>query len=402
MALANRKAAAAPAADSVFFAAIADETTRETVRAVARQLGWNTPVIREGGISAAAAFVRSTGAPAVLVVDIGGSEDPVVDVTALLHLCGGEVPTVAIGLVNDVKLYRRLRDAGVADYLVKPVPGEVLSAAIQDSSRVRPREPVMPKIARSIALVGARGGVGVTTLAVSVGWTMAQQQQQKVILLDLDLHFGSAALSLDIDPGRGLRELLSHPDRIDSLLIESAVTSVGDRFRLLGAEEPLEDALTHGPDGLTAVIHHLKAAADIVLVDTPRHLGPLTRHTLSMADAIVVVTDLTLPAMRDTQRLYAMLKGMHEEPKTIVVANRVGGVGGEVGIADFERGIGTKVAHSVPFDRAAAIAAAESAKPFAEVARNAKTLTALRTLSQALAGGEAPQAPSLFKRVLGR
>jgi pilus assembly protein CpaE len=400
MALAQRKTEAAPGADQNFLAAIVDETTRETVRGVARQLGWANPVMREGGVSAAAAFVKTAGAPAVLVVDIADSNDPLGEIVALLKLCGGETPVVAIGLLNDVKLYRNLREAGVADYLVKPVPSEVLSAAIKDSASPKPREPNKVRSTAMTAFIGARGGVGATTIALSAGWSIAQQR--KVILLDLDLHFGSAALSLDVEPGRGLRELLANPDRIDSLLIDAAVTSAGDRFKILGAEEPLEDMLMVGAEGLMSVIHHLKAASDVVLVDVPRSLGPLTRQTLALADSIAVVTDLSLPAMRDTQRLLALIKGMPSEPTTMVIANHVGGVGGEVGLKDFERGVGVKIAHVIPHDRAASIAAAESAKPLIEVARNAKTVAALRAMAMALAGADEAAPASLLKRVLGR
>jgi pilus assembly protein CpaE len=401
MAAPKLKSPPASAAEATFLGAVVDETTRETVKGVARQLGWQNPVMREGGVSAAVAYVRASGPPAVLVVDISDSEDPVPGVAALAAMCGSESPIVAIGLTNDVKLYRRLRDAGAADYLVKPVPGEVLAAAVHEAAQPRVKETAQPKLARVIAMMGSRGGVGTTSLAISAGWTMAQQHL-KVTLLDLDLHFGSAALSLDLEPGRGLRELLTHPERIDSLLIDAAVTSAGDRLRLLGAEEPLEDPLHLGPEGLVAVIHQLKAAADIVIIDLPRTLGPLSRQALLMADVIGIVTDLSLPAMRDTQRLVTLIKGIHTESKAVIIANRVGGVGGEVAIADFERGVGVKIAHVVPFDRAAAIASAETAKPLVDVARNARTANALRSVAMSLGGTEPAQPPSLFKRVLGR
>jgi pilus assembly protein CpaE len=266
-----------------------------------------------------------------------------------------------------------------------------------------PRDASPLKHARIIAFIGSRGGVGTTSLAVSAGWTIAQQQQ-RVTLLDLDLQLGSAALSLDLEPGRGLRELLAHPERIDSLLIDAAVTSAGDRFRLLSAEEPLEDLFQFGPEGLTAVVHHLQVAADYVIIDVPRSLNLLGRQALAMADVICVVTDLSLPAMRDTQRLLALIRGIHGEGKSIVIANRAGGVGGEVRLPDFERAIGMKIAHTVPNDRVVAEAAAETAKPFSEVARNPKTAGALRTMALGVSGTKGAAAPqgSLFKRVLGR
>jgi pilus assembly protein CpaE len=395
---AKAKAAAAP----TLVAAVIDEPTREIVRSVATHLGWTAPVVREGGVSAAAAYVKATGAPDFLVVDVSDSEDAAADLAALLNLCGQPTPVVAIGLVNDVRLYRRLRDIGVSDYLVKPVSVDILGAAMEGARQTQaPQERTESKSTQMIAVIGARGGVGATTLAVSTAWAIAQQQV-KVALLDLDLHFGSAALSLDLEPSRGLRELLSHPDRIDSLLIDAASSKAGERLKLLSAEEPLEDSIDLGPDGLVAIVEQLKSAAGAVVADVPRSLGPLTRQAMACADVIAVVTDLSLAGMRDTQRLMAMIANAHAGAKTMIVANRVGGVAGEVAVSDFERGVGAKVAHLIPYDRPAAIAAAEGAKPLIDVARNPKTVAALRSLALSFSGGEAPAPTSLLKRVLGR
>lgn len=385
-------------------AAIIDEVTRETVRAVATEHGWTAPVVREGGISAAAAYVKATGAPDFLVVDVSDSEDPIEDLAALIALCGQPTPVVAIGLLNDIRLYRRMRDIGVSDYLVKPVSVDLLTGALQVANEPPPPpERTETKRTQLIGLIGARGGVGATSLAVSTAWAIAEQQV-KVALLDLDLHFGSAALSLDLEPSRGLRELLSHPDRIDSLLIDAAASQAGDRLRLLSAEEPLEDSLDLDPDGLLAIVDQLRATAGMVVADIPRSLGPLTRQAVVCADVIGVVTDLSLAGMRDTQRILAMITNAHGGAKTIVIANRVGGVAGEIAAGDFERGIGAKIAFSIPYDRAAAVAAAEGAKPLIEVARNPKTASALRSLAQSFSAGAeaAPQSSSLLKRVLGR
>src|ERR1700761_3994355 len=161
------KAASAPA----LVAAVIDEPTRETVRSVAEHLGWTAPIMREGGVSAAAAYVKATGAPDFLVGDVSDSEDPAADLTALMDLCGQPTPLVAIGLVNDVRLYRRLRDIGVLDYLVKPVPVDVLGSALEAARQPQGvQEKPETKSNQLIAFIGSRGGVGATSLAVSTAW----------------------------------------------------------------------------------------------------------------------------------------------------------------------------------------------------------------------------------------
>ena len=392
-----------PASNGQFLAVVNDAITRETVKTAALQMGWQNPKVREGGAEAALKLIQGTAIPGFLLVDISDSDDPLLAMSALAEFCGGETHVLAIGMLNDVGLYRRLIEMGVSDYLIKPVSSQTVMTAIQTATRDEPRAAARPTSARQVAMIGARGGVGTTTIALSVAWILSQQQQQ-VVLVDLDLHFGSLALSLDIEPGRGFREILGSPDRIDSLLIGAAMTNAGDRLRILGAEEPLEDKLNLGNDGLATLLTDLTTTVDCIVVDLPRSLGPMTRHILGVADAIGIVTDLSLPAMRDTQRLIGLIRGMREKARLFVIVNRMGGVAGEVSCADFERGIGAKIAYAVPFDAKAAAAAAERAKPLVEVARQPKTVSELHDLAVGLLGaGDKPAPPpTLLQRILGK
>lgn len=397
------RAGVTPASNGQFLAVVNDAITRETVKTAALQMGWQNPKVREGGAEAALKLIQGAAVPGFLLVDISDSDDPLLAMSALAEFCGGETHVLVIGMLNDVGLYRRLVDMGVSDYLIKPVSSQAVMTAIQTATRDEPRAAVRPTAARHVALIGARGGVGTTTIALSVAWILSQQQQQ-VVLVDLDLHFGSLALSLDIEPSRGFREILGSPDRIDSLLIGAAMTNAGDRLRLLGAEEPLEDTLNLGNDGLATLLTDLATSVDCIVVDLPRSLVPMTRHVLGVADAIGIVTDLSLPAMRDTQRLIGLIKGIRDNARLFVIVNRMGGVAGEVSRADFERGIGAKIAYAIPFDAKAAMAAAERAKPFVEVARQPKTVSELHGLAVGLVGAEdkSVSPPTLLQRIMGK
>jgi pilus assembly protein CpaE len=205
-----------------------------------------------------------------------------------------------------------------------------------------------------------------------------------------------------LEPGRGFREILANPDRIDSLLIRSSMSTVSDRLRVLASEEPLDDTIDVEAEGLDALVTDLNGSSDCVVVDLPRSLDGLSRHVLARADVVGIVTEQSLPAMRDTQRLLALFKAIRADGKTVVVANRVGGVSGEIGRVDFERGIGAKVDFSIPFDTKTAIAAAERAKAFVDVARDAKTASALRELANELSGIGRPAKASFLRRMLGK
>jgi len=393
-----------PAASGRFLAAVLDDVTRETVRATAVQLGWRNPEVHDGGVEALPALIAGAVTPAFLLADVSDCADPIAALDAVAAQCETATRVVAVGLANDVALYRKLIAMGVSDYLVKPVSSSVLAEAIMTATANHhevAEAPQQRRAARLVAMIGARGGVGVTSLALSAAWLLAQEK--RVVLLDLDLHFGSAALSLDLELGRGLHEILTNPDRIDSLLIGAAMTKAGERLQILGAEEPLEQDLDTGHEGMAGLLGEFSGTADVVLVDTPRSLNGLCRQVLAAADVIAIVTDLSLPAMRDTRRLLLLAKAQRSRVQTLVIANRIAGAPGEVGRADFERGIGDKIDVVVPFDAKAAAAAAERGRTIAEAARNPATLTALRSLAGAMIGGAPVVAKSsLVNRLLGR
>lgn len=390
-----------------FMAVVGDPITRETVRGVAGRFGWGEATVREGGAGEARELLAASPAPAVLVVDVSDCDDVVAAMDALADVCDPHTRVVALGRANDVELYRALMRMGVSDYLVKPVAAEALADALHRAAHPQAAEPAATRPARVVALIGVRGGVGATSLALSVAWDLAHEQQKKTVLLDLDMQFGAAALALDLEPGRGLREILTNPERIDALLIGSAMTRQSDRLHVLGAEEPLEDDIDIGPRGLSALLGALSETAELVVVDTPRRADRLTRETLARADAVAVVTDLSLPAMRDTQRVLSMLRSLRPQGGVTVVANRAGGVAGEVPQGEFEKAIAAKIDLLVPYDAKAATTSAERAKPMAAVAAAGPLQDALRGLTAALGGDAPPAQPepekgSWLQRILGR
>jgi pilus assembly protein CpaE len=404
--LLNGRAELSPA----FLAVVADAVTRDTVRDVAARFGWTQGPVRDGGVMTAREILQNGPAPGVLLVDVSGVDDVLAAMDALADVCEPHTRVIAIGQANDVALYRGLMRMGVSDYLVKPVSAEALSDALHRAERPQAAEPAKAKPARVIALIGARGGVGATSVALSLAWSLAHDQQQRTVLFDLDMQFGAAALSLDLEPGRGLREILSNPERIDSLLIGSAMIHQSERLRILGAEEPLEDEVEVAPAALQALLAGLSETTDVVVVDVPRRLDRAARDLLARADAVCVVTDLSLAAMRDTQRLLILLRGLRPQGGVTTLASRVGGVSGEVPAAEFERGIGAKLDLEIPADAKAAVAAAEQARPLIAAAKASPAAEALRKLAHRLSdatpaaspAATAEKAGSLLQRLLGR
>jgi pilus assembly protein CpaE len=383
-----------------FVACVADDVTREAVSRAVAQLGWSSAKVRAGGLETALKSIDITAPPTLVLVDLSEATDPVEGMHELAQLCGPSTHFLAIGSTNDVALYRQLIALGVADYLVKPVSSELLCEAFAAAIRSY-APPGEERQTRLFAFVGARGGVGTTTVAVSTAWLMANEFKLRTALIDLDLHFGNLALSLDLEPGRGLREALENPERTDSMLLASAMVTDGQRLPILATEESLEEQLSFDGAAVAPLLAALSQDYDCLVVDLPRSLDAMTRQVIALADATIVVTDLSLAALRDSVRLGDLAKVLEARTKPLLVANQVGADHrGEIGRAEFERGIGGALDHAVPFDVKAVVAAAHGGKALPEAASNSKAAVELRRLAARLAGRneEKPRSGGLLAR----
>jgi pilus assembly protein CpaE len=368
-------------------ALVNDDVTREAASRAAAQLGWGDAVVKSGGLAKAARVIEP--APQVLLLDLAGEEEPEAAVGEIARRCGPGTRIVAIGTVNDVTLFRRLAARGVADYLVKPVSSELLCDSFRRAMRNDGESNDPNRRARIHAFIGARGGVGASTLALGVAWILTHEHKMQTALVDLDLHFGTLALSLDLEPGRGLRQALEHPERTDGLLLASAMVKTDDQIPILAGEESLDEILQFQPEGAEALLGALAQDYDCLLVDLPRSLDGAARQVLASADGAVIVTDLSLAALRDAFRLSGLVKGLSGSVTPTVVANQVGALHrGEIGKAEFERGLGGPVDFLVPFDPKAARAMAVSGKTMPAAEGASKAVLEMRRIAARIAGRE--------------
>src|SRR5262249_19732140 len=149
------------------------------------------------------------------------------------------------------------------------------------------------KEAKIVVMIGVRGGVGASTIAVNTGWTLAHDLRLNCALLDLDLQFGTSSLALDLEPGRGLRDIISSPHRVDGLMIASSMVSESESFSVLGAEEAVDEAVPMDGGAVTALLKEMKGNFDFLIVDLPRHLLAAQKRLLTAAHEIVLITELS-------------------------------------------------------------------------------------------------------------
>ncbi|MBS0284963.1 MAG: pilus assembly protein CpaE, partial [Proteobacteria bacterium] len=237
----------------------------------------------------------------------------------------------------------------------------------------------------AVAVIGTRGGTGASTIATSLAWLMSEKQQRTTAMLDLDVHFGTGALALDLEPGRGLTDAIENPSRIDGLFIERAMIRASDKLSVLSAEAPISSPIVTDGSAFFQLQEEMRAAFECTVVDLPRNMLVAHPHLVSDMQCALIVTELTLAAARDTIRILSWIKANAPHLMVLVLANRVHpGQQLEITRKDFENSIERKVDFIVPFDQKLAAQAAKLGKPLAEAGKGAKTVAPIAQLASRL------------------
>lgn len=375
-----------------FAAFMCDETSLDVLRGVAGELGWVPEKCTRGGLRNAVQTLSVTASPSILLVDLSESGDPLNDINALAEVCEPGTVVLAVGQVNDVRLYRDLLSSGIHDYLLKPLHPATLRDTLVHAQTIftAPKHVEGPASRHiSAAVIGTRGGVGASTVATSLAWLFATDHAQPTALFDLDIHFGTGALTLDLEPGRGLTDAIENPSRIDGLFIERAMIRANDKLAILSAEAPINTPLITDGGAFLHLEEEFRHAFEITVIDMPRSMLINFPQVIADASVVVLVTELTLSGARDTIRILSWLKGNAGHAQVLMVANRIHPSGTEISRADFEASIERKLNFVIPYDFKAATHAAKLGQTFAEANRATKAGAGLRDLAQAvLATGE--------------
>jgi pilus assembly protein CpaE len=352
--------------------------------------------IRDGTIDTALAVAEWPRNLDLLVVELGQGADPVADAAALKTALPGGCIVIGLGRINDVGLYRDLMAVGFNDYLSLPLAEGVLLRAIERAIDMRDRGAgqvvLHPNAAankdakpRTLAVLGARGGVGATTLAVTVASMLGDRMKEEVLLIDLDLHYGSLMLALDLEAIDALREALDQPDRIDALFIQQVAQKKTEHLFAMGAEEAPAGGFQARPHAVNDLLRAFHRRFRWIVADVPRGDPVVQRQAIEASTDVLLVTDLSLPGVRDALRLQHMVNEVAPQARLhIATSGAIDPRRSAVKIADIERTLKRKVDIQIPSDHAASLAAVNLGKPLAQAAPGSGIVKALRPLIGAL------------------
>lgn len=375
------------------------ETAETAERAAAdRRMARASTTILSGGLAAAVEHYQNHPTPSLLIVE---SLDPGSVLLGLLddlaEVCDSGTKVVVVGDSNDIALYRELMRRGVSEYIVPPL--QVLGLINAVTSLYA--DPSAPFIGRSIAFVGAKGGVGASTIAHNFAYTLTERMQTNGVIADFDLPFGTAGLDFNQDPLHGVADALSQPERLDPVLLERMMARCTERLSLFAAPATLEDDYDIAPEAFEEVASKIRTAAPFVVMDLPHLWSGWMRRTLLAADEVVVVATPDLASLRNAKNMVDVIRQArpNDAPPRLVL-NQVGVPGRpEIPPKDFAAALGLDPSLIVAFDPKLFGQAANNGQMLAEVNAKAKAVEGLEQLAQIISRRDPPPAPK--KTLLG-
>ena len=341
--------------------------------------------VQMGGVGAAIEAYQSAPTPNVIMLETETrSQNVLIGLDRLASYCDAGTRVIVIGQVNDVTLYRELVRRGVSEYLISPVETLQAVRAICGLFAAPDAKPV----GRVVAVVGAKGGVGASTIAHNIAFTMARDLTLDAVVTDLDLAFGTAGLDFNQDPPQGLAEAVFSPDRIDTAFVDRLLAKCTDHLSLLAAPATLDRVYDFGADAFDAIFDSLRATVPCVVLDVPHQWTGWSKQTLIGADDILIVAAPDLANLRNTKNIYDLLKASrpNDHPPHYCL-NQVGvPKRPEIKATDFAKALEDEPAAIIPFEPQLFGSAANNGLLIAEISSNHRTAEIFRQLAQQLTG----------------
>ncbi|MDC7785764.1 AAA family ATPase [Rhodoplanes sp. TEM] len=341
--------------------------------------------VQMGGMAAAVEAYRNSPTPNVIVLETETRGEAILGaLDELAEVCDAATRVIVIGHHNDIGLYRELVRRGISEYLIAPVDPIDIVRAVSTLFHSPSAKPV----GRIVAVVGAKGGVGASTIAHNVAFSVARDLSLDAVITDLDLAFGTASLDYNQDPPQGIADAVFSPDRVDTAFIDRLLSKCTDHLSLLAAPATMDRVCDFSPESFDPVIDALRASVPCVVLDVPHVWSAWTKRVLVGADDILVVATPDLASLRNAKNIIDMLKAARpNDRRPLYCLNQVGvPKRPEIKPADFAKALEDDPVAVVPFEPQLFGTAANNGQMIAEVAASHRIAESFRHLAQLLTG----------------
>ncbi|MGB0905880.1 MAG: AAA family ATPase [Maricaulaceae bacterium] len=346
-----------------------------------------------GGLPAAIEFYHKESTPGLILIESGmRGQELFSQLEQLASVCDEGTKVVVIGAMNDIRLYRQLIDKGVSDYLVPPLNSVNIIHSLQDLYS----DPESPFSGRVVAFFGAKGGVGSSTLAHNIAWSLSERIGQETALVDMDASWGTTGLDFAYDNSQGLEEALAEPERLDEALLDRFMLRHTSRLSILAASGTLGGETVTSPEAYEAVVDVVRSVSPITVLDMPHYWSEWTKSILISSDEVVITATPDLASLRNAKNLIDFLRAKRpNDIDPILILNRTGACKvNEISVRDFAAAVGLDPAVTIGFDPDTFTEAANDGKMLAELKAGAAHVGGLDYLANRLKTGKYQNAPA--------
>lgn len=351
--------------------------------------------VKEGGIAAAISLYRDEPTPQLILIEsLATPETFLADLDRLAEVCDTGTKVMVIGHTNDVSFYRDLTRRGTSDYLLAPIDPISLIVAISAIYS----EPASAKLGQSFAFVGAKGGVGSSTIAHNVGWTIARQAASEVVIADMDLAFGTASLDFRLDAGQGVAEVIEDAGRLDEVLLERLLAKCSEHLSLLRAPGTLDNCYDLAENAIDPLIEIAQSNVPYLILDMPHVWSSWAKNALVGADEIIITAVPDLPNLRNAKSLITFLRQArpHDPPPKLIL-NQVGvPKRPEIKPSEFAKAVQLELLACIPFEPHLFGKASNEGQMIAEISARAPASRMMAEIADGIAAQRPRRRKGLF------
>ena len=350
-----------------------------------RRMGRTHVKVHMGGVSAAIEAYRSAPTPNLIVLETFSDRQTLVSqLEALAEFCDAGTKVMVVGHENDIALYRDLTSRGVSDYVVAPL--NILSFIAQVSNLYN--HPSADTLGRVIAVVGAKGGVGASSISHNIAWAISRQLNCQTVIVDLDLPFGTAGLDFNQDPPQGVADAVFSPERLDTNFVDRLLSKCSDTLSILAAPATVDRLYDLPEQAFDATLDILRSTTPCSILDVPHQWTAWTRRVLVAADEVVIVASPDLANLRNTKTLVDALRAarQNDRPPRVILNNVGVPRRPEITLTEFAKAIELEPIAVLPFEPKLFGTAANNGQMLAEVDGGSKVVEILDDVGRSLMG----------------
>jgi pilus assembly protein CpaE len=340
--------------------------------------------VHMGGAGAAVQHYKESPTPNLIILESTLPRQQLLsDLDRLAECCDPGTKVVVIGHVNDVILYRELLKRGVSEYLVSPVTAPQLMESLSNLYN----DPESDPVGHVYAFVGAKGGVGSSTICHNAAWTLSEALKSNVIIADLDLAFGTTGLDFNQDPVQGIADALATPERLDEVLLDRLLTKCSEHLSIFAAPVVLDRDYDITPDGCDMVIDVARQNVPYVVVDLPHNWAAWSKRVLLQADEVVITAAPDLANLRNAKNIVELLKQSRRNDHLPHLVINMANVPKrpEIALKEFEDALGLKALAVIDFDPESFGQAANNGQMIEELSSRAKAAPLFRDIAMTIA-----------------